>query len=62
MEARPAGLETLFDQLYLQLKTTQPADMLAVVKTALEARDAASKSAETAAAAPKPKKPAAKKK
>ncbi len=62
MEAKPAGLETLFDQLYLQLKTTQPADMLAAVKNALEAREAASKTAETVPVIGKAKKPAAKKK
>ena len=61
MEARPVGLETLFDQLYLQLKMTQPGDMLALVKAALEARDAASKSAGTVPTVYKPKKPAAKK-
>jgi len=66
--APPAGLETLFDQLYAQLKVTHPGDMLAVVQAALESRAAA---ADAAAGAPKPetkspfpkaKKPAAKKK
>jgi DNA-binding NtrC family response regulator len=37
----PAGLEALFDQLYVQLKVTHPADMLGAVKAALEAREAA---------------------
>ncbi|MSU45956.1 MAG: sigma-54-dependent Fis family transcriptional regulator [Lacunisphaera sp.] len=62
VEARPARLEALFDQLYRQLKTARPGDMLAVVKTALEARNAASKSAETGPVVVKLKKPAAKKK
>ncbi len=65
----PAGLEALFDQLYVQLKVTHPADMLATVKAALEARDAAGRNpaveeapAPAAAPAAKAKKPAAKKK
>src|SRR4051812_32298452 len=66
--SEPAGLETLFDQLYQQLKVTHPKDMQEVVKAALESRAAAEKApaAEGAAIvdapAAKPKKPAAKKK
>jgi two-component system nitrogen regulation response regulator GlnG len=59
----PAGLETLFDQLYAQLKVTNPDDMLGAVKAALESREeAAAKQAEPEAAAAKAKKPVAKKK
>src|SRR5882757_4936186 len=66
--AEPAGLEALFDQLYRQLKVTHPADMLAAVKAALDARDTAGSKPPMAVpptpAAPtaKAKKPAAKKK
>jgi two-component system nitrogen regulation response regulator GlnG len=66
--AEPAGLEALFDQLYRQLKVTHPADMLAAVKAALEAREAASSRPPMeapptpAAPATKAKKPATKKK
>jgi DNA-binding NtrC family response regulator len=61
----PAGLESLFDQLHARLKVTHPTDMLDVVKAALAARDVAGSRPpmEAApAAAPKAKKPAAKKK
>ena len=62
LEAKPAGLETLFDQLYAQLKVTQSGDMLEVVKAALEARRAADKPATGSAPPFKARKPAAKKK
>jgi DNA-binding NtrC family response regulator len=62
----PASLEALFDELYQQLKVTHPGDMLATVKAALEAREAAESrppmEAPPAAEAAKPKKAAAKKK
>jgi two-component system nitrogen regulation response regulator GlnG len=60
----PVGLETLFDQLYAQLKVTHPDDMLGAVKAALEARGAAAKPDEVVETAPPPaksRKPAKKK-
>ena len=57
--AASIGLETLFDQLFAQLKITHPDDMVAVVKTALEARET---TGSKPAPAPKSEKPAAKKK
>ncbi|MDB6115244.1 MAG: ntrC 2, partial [Lacunisphaera sp.] len=62
LEAKPAGLEALFDQLYAQLKVTQSGDMLEAVKAALESRAAADKPATGSAAPFKTKKPAARKK
>ena len=62
--ARPAGLETLFDQLYAQLKITHPGDMFDAVKAALALREVAhAKPFEPAPViVAKMKKPAAKKK
>jgi two-component system nitrogen regulation response regulator GlnG len=57
METKPAGLETLIDQLYVLLKATHPDDMLSVVKDAFAARGATDKPATKA----KVKKSAAKK-
>ncbi len=54
-DPEPAVLELLYDQLYAQLKTAHPDDMLGAVKAALEARAAA-------VPATKAKKPEAKKK
>jgi DNA-binding NtrC family response regulator len=56
----PVGLETLFDQLYEQLKATHPDDMLAVVTEALAVREPAP-AAPTKSPFPKGRKPAAKK-
>ncbi len=54
-DPEPAALELLYDQLYAQLKTAHPDDMLGAVKAALDARAAA-------VPATKAKKPEAKKK
>ena len=60
-EARPAGLEALFDQLYAQLRAAHPEDMLAVVREAIAARSTADQPAETEPVIAKAKKPAKKK-
>jgi len=61
MEAQPAGLEALFDQLYAQLKESNPDDMIETVTAALEARRPAVTTT-SRPPMPKGKKPAAKKK
>ena len=58
--AVPANLDVLFDQLYAQLKVTNPSDMLAVVTEALAARAPAPVNAGKTAVT-KARKPAAKK-
>ena len=58
--AVPANLEALFDQLYAQLKVTNPSDMLAVVTEALAARAPAPASVSKPTLT-KARKPAAKK-
>jgi DNA-binding NtrC family response regulator len=60
--AESATLELLYDQLYAQLKTTHPDDMLDAVKAALEAREGAGPDASAEVTAAKAKKPPAKKK